>query len=136
LLWRSNDHHTTLARTYGCLYGAGELFLYKPRADALAPCCPPPAAAATRFCFQAWNNCLNTSSDVKELIPELFYLPEMLRNDNGFHLGTLQDGRVVDDVALPPWANSPEEFIRKHRAALESQYVSDNIHHWVDLVFG
>lgn len=26
----------------------------------------------------AWDNCLNSTADVKELIPELFYLPEIL----------------------------------------------------------
>ena len=37
---------------------------------------------------------------------------------------------------LPPWANSAEEFIRIQREALESDYVSQNLHHWIDLIFG
>lgn len=61
----------------------------------------------------------------------------MLVNRDGFALGTRQDGRPLGDVQLPPWANgSPETFIRLHRQALESEYVSANLHRWIDLIFG
>ena len=42
----------------------------------------------------------------------------------------------MDDVILPPWASSPDDFIHKNRLALESEYVSMNLHHWIDLIFG
>ncbi|KAJ8632836.1 hypothetical protein MRB53_026172 [Persea americana] len=77
------------------------------------------------------------TSDVKELIPEFFYLPEFLENLFNLDLGEKQSGEKVGDVILPPWANgSTREFIRKHREALESDYVSENLHHWIDLIFG
>ncbi|GMF46238.1 unnamed protein product [Phytophthora fragariaefolia] len=79
----------------------------------------------------------NGTQDVKELIPEFFYLPEFLENVNECAFGTSQTGVVVSDVELPPWANgSPTEFVRLNRAALESPYVSANLHHWIDLIFG
>ena len=77
-------------------------------------------------------------TDVRELIPEFFYLPEFLLNTNGFDFGQRQgDGESIDKVALPPWAKGdPKIFIAKHREALESEYVSKHLHHWIDLIFG
>lgn len=90
------------------------------------------------FCSipKCWNNCLNSSADVKELIPEFFYFPDMLVNSNGFNLGSLQDGSSLNDVVLPKWAKTPEDFVRINRAALESDYVSSKLHLWIDLIFG
>ncbi|PHH90184.1 hypothetical protein CDD83_4315 [Cordyceps sp. RAO-2017] len=87
----------------------------------------------------AWKSasCRN-KTDVRELIPEFFCLPEFLTNINGYDFGNRQsNGAKVDSVALPPWAKGdPKIFIAKHREALESPYVSENLHHWIDLVFG
>ena len=83
-----------------------------------------------------WDSIYNNGSDVKELIPEFFYLPEFLMNINNYDLGILTSGQRIHDVVLPKWANSPEDFIHKHREALESSYVSENLHHWIDLIFG
>ncbi|XP_046699240.1 lipopolysaccharide-responsive and beige-like anchor protein isoform X2 [Silurus meridionalis] len=85
---------------------------------------------------RAWRNCQRDTSDVKELIPEFFYLPEMFINANDYNLGVMDDGTVVCDVELPPWAKSPEDFVRINRMALESEFVSCQLHQWVDLIFG
>ncbi|KAM7336917.1 hypothetical protein ACRRTK_003036 [Alexandromys fortis] len=85
----------------------------------------------------AWQARLESPADVKELIPEFFYFPDFLENQNGFDLGCLQlTNEKVDDVVLPPWASSPEDFIQQHRRALESEYVSTHLHEWIDLIFG
>ena len=42
-----------------------------------------------------WDNCLHSSSDVKELTPEFYHQPEFLLNSNGFELGTSQVGSHV-----------------------------------------
>ncbi|CAN9499844.1 unnamed protein product [Ophioblennius macclurei] len=75
--------------------------------------------------------------DVRELTPEFFYLPDFLLNSNHIQLGCMEDGTALGDVELPPWAKGdPHEFIRVHREALESDYVSSHIHLWIDLIFG
>ncbi|XP_078072023.1 neurobeachin-like protein 2 isoform X3 [Mustelus asterias] len=85
----------------------------------------------------AWQVRIDNPVDVKELTPEFFYFPEFLENQNEFDLGCLQlTSENVTDVVLPKWAKSPEDFIYKHRKALESEYVSTNLHNWIDLIFG
>ena len=87
---------------------------------------------------EAWeSSSKNNMADVRELIPEFFYLPDFLANRNNFDFGMKQSGESLHDVILPAWAkNDPKEFIRVHREALESDYVSANLHKWIDLIFG
>ena len=85
---------------------------------------------------EAWSSCNTSLADVKELVPEFFYLPTFLENGGAFELGVRQDGKVVGDVLLPPWARSAEEFVALQRRALESEHVSASLHLWVDLIFG
>ncbi|KXZ45563.1 hypothetical protein GPECTOR_53g149 [Gonium pectorale] len=61
-----------------------------------------------------------------ECLPQLYTDPSVFRSIHP----------ELPDLQLPPWAASPEEFIRWHRELLESDHVSSQIHHWVDLMFG
>lgn len=83
-----------------------------------------------------WSGVCQGHQDFKELIPEFYYLPDFLCNTNGFDLGTTQKGDTLGDVVLPPWAKSAEDFVRINRLALESEFVSQDLHLWIDLVFG
>lgn len=85
---------------------------------------------------QSYGSSTRGQGDCKELIPEFFYLPEFLVNSNEFDFGTRHDGKPLGDVELPCWASSTEDFVCKHREALESEYVSSHIHQWIDLIFG
>ena len=88
---------------------------------------------------KAWlSSSRDNMTDVRELTPEFFYLPEFLMNMNKYDFGAKQgSGEVVNDVKLPRWAKGdPHIFVQKHREALESPYVSANLHQWIDLVFG
>eukprot|EP00257_Ricinus_communis_P016496 XP_015574682.1 protein GFS12 [Ricinus communis] len=61
-----------------------------------------------------------------ECIPEFYCDPQIFYS---LHSG-------MTDLAVPSWAGSPEEFIKLHRDALESEHVSSQIHHWIDITFG
>ncbi|VVB06449.1 unnamed protein product [Arabis nemorensis] len=78
-----------------------------------------------------WKGVLQDMNNVKELVPELFYLPEMLTSENSIQLG-----EKLDPVKLPPWAKTPIDFVHKQRMALESEHVSAHLHEWIDLIFG
>eukprot|EP01041_Mallomonas_annulata_P001754 gene1754-3385_t len=87
-----------------------------------------------------WESCLNNPADLKELIPEFFCGDgEFLLNASDLELGRLHQGvgARLGDVELPPWSHrNPKEFIQLQRLALESEYVSKNLHLWIDLIFG
>lgn len=89
---------------------------------------------------EVYKNCLTNMSDFKELTPEFYDTRtkgDFLSNTMRIGYGNRADGTPVNHVELPGWAEkSPEKFVQTLRDALESPYVSKNIHHWIDLVFG
>lgn len=80
---------------------------------------------------------MNNPTNVKELIPE-FYMEDasFLENRLALDLGVRSNGKRVEHIKLPTWAESAEDFLKKNRMALESDHVSNNLHKWIDLVFG
>ena len=88
---------------------------------------------------------ISTSSlkdDVRELIPEFYMLPELFLNKNNINLDqnkTDSDNNliVINDVKLPIWSkNNAINFVVKLRRFLETNYISNNINKWIDLIFG
>ena len=82
-----------------------------------------------------WRIVTSLLNDYRELVPEFFFLPEFLVNLNHFDFGENAYG-VVDDVTLPPWADSAYSFVYLQRKGLESDIVSRTLSSWIDLVWG
>lgn len=75
--------------------------------------------------------------EVKEVVPEFYYLPSVFVNKGRFDMGTSQNGVKINDVVLPRWAKgSADVFVSKMRAALEGNIVSASLHQWINLIFG
>eukprot|EP01063_Lacrimia_lanifica_P012983 TRINITY_DN19667_c0_g1_i1.p1 TRINITY_DN19667_c0_g1~~TRINITY_DN19667_c0_g1_i1.p1 ORF type:complete len:976 (+),score=339.84 TRINITY_DN19667_c0_g1_i1:53-2929(+) len=88
---------------------------------------------------QTWDNVTRLPNDVKEVLPEFYNGVGAFLTSSDLNLGWVSKDppvKVPDSVTLPPWASSPKDFVTKNRAALESEYVSERIHQWLDLVFG
>jgi hypothetical protein len=83
----------------------------------------------------AFQNSMNQTTDLRELIPEFYYLPEFFRNVNNVNFGAI-DGIPVNDVQLPYWARDEFNYILTNRLFLESEFVSYKLNEWVDLIFG
>ena len=84
---------------------------------------------------QSFFNSTTQKTDVRELIPEFFYFPEIFININELNLGIRDDGIKVNDV-LTPCNNNPYEFIFTMKKILENNQISKTIQKWIDLIFG
>lgn len=61
-----------------------------------------------------------------ECIPEYFSDPSVFVSQH----------ENMEDIVLPAWCSDPEAFIQWHRSMLESDYVSNHLHLWINLNFG
>ena len=61
-----------------------------------------------------------------EAIPEFYTDPQIFSSIHS----------DLPDLELPDWTRTGEEFCDWHRARLESEEVSSQIHTWIDLTFG
>ena len=95
--------------------------------------------------------------DVRELIPEFYYMPEMFLNINKLNFGQIQINNYIgsityydelfeenekkekisiNGVLLPKWCkDNPYYFILKSRELLENSSII-NANPWIDLIFG
>ena len=79
-------------------------------------------------------------SDLREMIPELFYMIEIFYNKNNLLFDDLHDGRKIDDVFIFEKQNIESnkfeiysQFLYNMRTNLEN---NKNLNEWIDLIFG
>ena len=84
---------------------------------------------------KSFYNSTTQKTDLRELIPEFFYLPEMFININDVNLGKEENGNIVNDV-ITPCNNNPYTFIENMKRVFESINISYSLNNWVDLIFG
>lgn len=128
---------------------------------------------------KAFENCMTQSTDIRELIPEFFYLPEFLMNNNKVNFGKITENgdedlipvkendlqtsidietfekinrkdpiinpkkiekylksNFVQNVEIPIWGKDPCYFVYINKIILESQFISNKLNEWIDLIFG
>ena len=101
---------------------------------------------------KALKSILSLKSDLREMIPELFYMPEMFYNKNRLLFDNLYDGTNIDNVEIIEEIdeNNKEgesqklknkitqmqditKFLYKMRMSLENL---KDLNNWIDLIFG
>ncbi len=102
---------------------------------------------------KTFNSVTSEKSDLREIIPEFFTLPELFINLNDLNLGILKPSNKVDSTSnyikiihnlndndiifvkevLLPCNNDPYKFVFEYRKLLEK---ANDIHYWIDLIFG
>ena len=98
--------------------------------------------------FYEIQDILTKYNDNRELIPEVFYFPEMFINLNFNNLGQRTNDKIRNHNLLfeeyyenninsnDPPSNNPVEFMCRYRRFLESKIVSKKINEWINNVFG
>ena len=91
---------------------------------------------------KTFESATTLKDDVRELIPEFYYLPESFLNDNNIDftqnkVNSENQLILINDVKLPFWSNNNSvNFVIELRRYLESNNINNNINKWIDIIFG
>lgn len=78
----------------------------------------------------------NSPSDIKEVIPQFFTVPEIFENTSQLPLTQNDEGESIACVKLPQWAKTAREMANVFYTCMECDHVQKNINYWIDLIFG
>jgi hypothetical protein len=81
---------------------------------------------------EAFDNCMNHNTDLRELIPEFYSFPEFLTNFNKINFGNVELSKKNVETNF----NNVFKDIYVNKLILESRQTSSNINNWIDLIFG
>ena len=93
----------------------------------------------------SFNHISSQKSDLRELIPEFFYLPEMFINFNCLNFSKTSDNKLVDDVRMPKTIldksldlmdNDLKFFTFVYYMKKKLEKNKNNIISWIKLIFG
>ena len=86
---------------------------------------------------KALENTLCQKSDLRESIPEMYYLPDFYENNNKLKFGFLTEGEEVNNVEI---YNTDDEDYKKYEYLTDLKtYLEFNdleLNKWIDLIFG
>lgn len=85
---------------------------------------------------KTWVDATEEMADIRELIPEFYFLPELFLNLQKLNMGKLQSDIQVNNVQLPAFTNSPFVYVVANKLALEGEICSKILHEWIDLIWG
>ena len=85
----------------------------------------------------SFNNTLSQKSDLRELIPELFYFFELFKNKNNIQLHTLSNKKEIDTIQINTENNKETDrdifrFLSNMRNTLEKE---EKLNDWIELIF-
>ena len=83
------------------------------------------------------ENTLSQKSDIREMIPEMYYLPDLYYNNNDLNFGALIDGTEIDTVYLKQPNEQPIEKY-KYLSDLKNyfEFGKLKLNNWINLIFG
>ena len=89
----------------------------------------------------SYNNSIREKSDVRELIPEFFYLPDIFNNINnlnlGFYINETDRSKIeINDVILPEWSKNKSDILIYVLKEMLEETNKEQIFKWIDLIFG
>jgi hypothetical protein len=83
-----------------------------------------------------WDSVNNTQGDYREIILQFFSSTHFLINSNHHNMDMHSNGTKINEVILSKWTKTPHELIQLNSLALESEFVSERLNAWIDLIFG